>query len=206
MAQTITRPHEGHGTAESDLDVVVRRYGILAEFDEPEPLMEAVKKARAAGYRKMDAFTPMPVEGLSDALGFKDFYVPWTMLIVGACGGTFAFSFLSWAMKFDYGHNIGGRPLWSWPMFIPITFEATVLSAALSGIFGMFIMNGLPRPHHPLFSVPAFDRASSSSFFLCIEADDPRFDAAEARSFLEGLGAKTVSDVNLETGEKIREG
>jgi hypothetical protein len=154
----------------------------------------------------MDAYTPMPVEGLSDALGFKDFYVPWTMLIFGFCGGTFAFSFLSWAMWPDYGHNIGGRPLWSWPMFIPITFEATVLSAALSGIFGMFMMNGLPRPHHPLFSVPAFDRASSSGFFLCIEADDPRYDPVETRRFLEGLGAKTVSDVNLETGEKIREG
>jgi hypothetical protein len=173
---------------------------LLAEFPEPEPLLEAAQKARDAGYRKMDAYTPMPVEGLSEILNFRDYNVIWTMIAGGLTGGIFAFSFLTWAVVYDYAMNVGGKPPLPWPMFIPITFELTVLGAALSGIFGMFIMNGLPRPHHPLFAVPAFDRASSSGFFLCIESGDPKFDPEATRQFLEGLGASTVSAVDLEVG------
>ncbi len=167
----------------------------MAEFDQPEALLEAAKKAYSEGYRDMDAYTPMPVEGLTDAIGFKKNYVApavFTMGWVGAIGG---FMLCWWMTVIAYPHNVDGRPFNSWPAYIPITFECMVLLSALTAVFGMFAMNGLPMPYHPVFNVPAFERASQDRFFLCIEATDTKFDAAATRAFLEGLHPLEVSEV-----------
>ena len=177
--------------------VDVRPYGMLAEFDDAPHLVAAARKARDAGYTKLDGYSPFPIEGLSEALGQRDFLIPKIMLAGGALGGFGGFAFLYWATVVDYPLNIGGRPLFAWPSFIPITFELTVLLSALSGIAGMFILNGLPQPYHPLFNVPAFDRASSDKFFLCIEVEDPQYDTEQTRAFLEGLDTVRVTEVML---------
>lgn len=170
-------------------------YGLMAEFLTPEELLEASQKAYDAGYREMDAYTPMPVEGLAEAIGFRKHYVSPAVLAGGLCGCVGGFSLLYWIAKIAYAHNIAGRPFNSWPAFIPITFECTVLLAALTAVFGMFAMNGLPQPYHPVFNVPAFARASKDRFFLCIEAKDRQFDAGATRLFLESLSPIEVSDV-----------
>lgn len=177
--------------------VDVRPYGLLAEFDDPMQLVHAARQTRDAGYRKIDAYTPLPVDGLSEALGQRDFWIPKIMLAGGALGGFGGFAFLSWTMVVDYPLNIGGRPLFAWPSLIPITFELTVLVAALSGIVGMFMLNGLPQPYHPLFDAPNFHRATSDKFFLCVEAGDAQYDLAKTTEFLEGLGAVRVTEVML---------
>lgn len=164
-----------------------RLYGLVAEFESHEALLAAAREASAAGYRRMDGFTPFPVEGLPEALGRKRSRMPAFFLAGGILGGAGAY-FMEWyANVVSYPLDIGGRPLHSWPAFIPITFELTVLGAALSGFFGSFFLNGLPRLHHPVFAVPGFERASVDRFFLCIEAADPRFDPVGVRRFLEGL-------------------
>jgi len=172
-------------------------YGISAEFTEAEHVVTAARRAYEAGHRRMDAYTPFPIEGLSEALGHHDHHVPWIMLVGGIAGCVGGFAFLSWAMGIDYPLNIGGRPLFSWPSWIPITFELTVLLSALSGIVGMFWLNGLPQPYHPMFDAPEFEKATSSRFFLCIEAEDPRFDREKTRQFMETLGAERVAEVEL---------
>jgi hypothetical protein len=174
-------------------------YGIIAEFERAQDLVAAARRTREAGYRRMDAYTPLPVEGLSEALGFRDSKVPMIMLIAGLLGGLGGFGLLYWGMSapISYPLNIGGRPLYGWPYFIPITFECIVLLAALSGVVGMFVVNGLPMPYHPVFDAPDFLRATSDRFFLCIEAEDPNFDHQETRRFMETLGAAKVSDVEL---------
>jgi hypothetical protein len=172
-------------------------YGIIAEFEHAEEVTRASRKAYEAGYREMDAYTPFPVEGLSEALGHRDHWVPWIMFIGGAVGCIAGFSLLYWWMEVDYPLNIGGKPLFSWPMYLPITFEITVLLSALSGIVGMFMLNGLPRPYHPVFDAPNFELATSSRFFLCIQHDDPLFDHAKTREFMNTLGAVRVSDIEL---------
>jgi hypothetical protein len=184
---------ETHGAGQNGA-AAERLHGVMAEFETPEALIDAAKAAHSAGYRKMDAYTPFPVEGLSDALGHRDLLVPLIMLTCGLLGGLGGFLFLSWVSAVDYPLNVGGRPALSWPSFVPITFEFTVLSAALSGVFGMFIVNGLPEPYHPVFDVPGFDRASSSTFFLCIEATDPKFDRDTARRLLEAQPGARVTD------------
>jgi hypothetical protein len=170
-------------------------YGISAEFEDADRVIEAARKAREAGYRNVDAYTPFPVEGLTEALGHRDLLVPYIMLIGGILGGIGGLAFLAWSLGMAYPLNVGGRPLYTWPSYIPITFEATVLLSALSGIVGMFLLNGLPAPYHPIFDAPNFDLATSSRFFLCIEANDPKFDRTGTREFMETLGAANVAEV-----------
>jgi hypothetical protein len=170
-------------------------YGLMAEFDSPTALVEATNRARLEGFRNMDAYTPIPIEELNDALGLRRTRLPRLVLLGGILGGLGGFSLEYWASTIAYPMNIGGRPLNSWPQFIPVTFETTVLGAALSCFIGMWALNKLPMPYHPVFNVPAFDRASRDRFFLCIEATDPRFDAHATRAFLESLHPLGVSDV-----------
>jgi hypothetical protein len=170
-------------------------WGLLAEFERPEELVTAATRAREAGYRKMDAYTPFPIHGLSDAMGFRPTKLPLVVLAGGLIGCVSALGMMWYSTTIHYPLNVGGRPFASWPAFIPITFELTVLFASLSAVFGMLGMNGLPMPYHPVFNAPRFAFASRDRFFLCIEARDPKFDRMSARSFLEGLGAKDVVEV-----------
>jgi len=172
-------------------------YGLIAEFEHADQIVGAARRAHEAGYRRLDAYSPFPVEGLSEALGFRDHLVPWIMFIGGVLGCVGGFLFLAWSIGLDYPLNIGGRARFSWPYYFPITFELTVLLSALSGVVGMFGLNGLPRPYHPVFDAPNFDLATSSRFFLCIESDDPQFDRAQTRAFMDTLGASQVSEVEL---------
>ena len=171
-------------------------YGLMAEFERPDSLIAAARRAREAGYTRMDAYSPYPVEGLADALEFKGTMVPMIVLIGGVIGCIGGFFMQYWLAGSYYPINIGGRPLNSWPAFIPITFELTVLVAALSAVLGMLALNGLPQPYHPVFNVPGFALASRDRFFLAIESRDPKFDAETTRAFLRTLGAKEVSDVD----------
>jgi hypothetical protein len=171
-------------------------YGVVAEFKTEHELVHAVEKTREAGYRRIEAYTPFPVEGLSEALALKRNNVPLITLIGGLTGGLGGFFFQYWVCVIAYPLNIAGRPLNSWPAFIPVTFELTVLGAALSAVFGMLALNGLPRPHHPLFNVHRFVKhATSDRFFLCIEARDPKFHLSDAAHFLKGLNASHVNEV-----------
>ena len=170
-------------------------YGLLAEFADAEKLVDATARATGAGYRKLDAYAPFSVPGLADALGFRKDRVALITLIGGIFGGIGIY-FLQWySAVIDYPINSGGRPLHSWPAFIPATFECTVLGAALAAFFGYLILNGLPRLHHPIFNAPDFDLATRNRFFLCIEAADPRFDRATTRGFLESLAPLRVTEV-----------
>ena len=168
-------------------------HGALIEFDNPEDLMVACKHAYAAGFRKMDAYAPLPIEGLAEAVGYKRNKVAFCVLIGGICGVIGGLSLLEWITVVAYPHNVGGRPLNSWPAYIPITFECMILLAALTAMFSMFAMNGLPKPYNPLFNVPAFERASVDKFFLCIESSDPKFKSDDTVDFLKGLGGREVT-------------
>jgi hypothetical protein len=170
-------------------------YGLLAEFADADALVEATSRATAAGYRKVDAYAPFSVPGLADALGFRRDRVALITLLGGIAGGVGIY-FLQWySAVVDYPINSGGRPLHSWPAFIPPTFECTVLGAALAAFVGFLILCGLPRLHHPIFNARDFDLASRNRFFLCIEAVDPRFDRAHTQRFLESLGPLRVGEV-----------
>jgi hypothetical protein len=173
-------------------------YGFLAEFDNPETLKTCIRQARQAGFRSMDAYTPYPVEGVSEELGIHHSFVPLIVLIAGLIGGLGG-AFMQWySSVFDYPLNIGGRPFNSWPSFVVITFELTILCAGLSGALGMLAVNNLPKPHHPLFNEPHFDRVTQDRFFFCIEAIDPKFDTDETWTFLESLnpeGLYAVQDL-----------
>jgi hypothetical protein len=170
-------------------------FGLMAEFDNPTDLVQATNRARLQGFRNMDAYSPIPIEELNDALGLRRTRLPRLVLLGGILGGSAGFSLEYWASTIAYPMNIGARPLNSWPQFIPVTFETTVLGAALTAFIGMWALNKLPMPYHPVFNVPAFDRASRDRFFLCIEATDPRFDVQTTRAFLESLHPVGVSDV-----------
>ena len=170
-------------------------YGLMAEFDGPASLISATKKASAAGYRRMDAFTPYPVEGLAELMGFHHTMVPLIVLIGGITGCLGGFFLQYYIAVLDYPINIGGRPLNSWPSFIVITFELTVLVAALSAFLGMLALNKLPMPNHPVFNVPHFALASRDRFFLVIEASDPQFNPKETEQFLQSLKAREVTEV-----------
>jgi hypothetical protein len=170
-------------------------HGAMAEFDTPEDLLEACERAYAEGYRRMDAYAPMPVTGLAEAIGYKRNFVALAVLLGGIAGCTGGYGLLYWITVIAYPHNVGGRPLHSWPAYIPITFECMILIASLTALIAMLAMNGLPKPYHPVFNVPAFDRASIDRFFLCIESSDPKFRTEDTLEFLRETGAKEVSVV-----------
>ena len=170
-------------------------YGLMAEFDSPEALVAAARSAFAAGFRKMDGYSPFPVDGLAEALGFHRTWVPFIVLIGGIIGCLGGFFLQYWASVIDYPVNVGGRPLNSWPAFIPVTFELTILIGALSAFLGVLALNGLPMPYHPGFNVDRFELASRNRFFLCIESVDPNFHPDTTRKFLEGAGSQGVYEV-----------
>jgi len=169
-------------------------FGMLAEFETPEALVDAVKRTRAEGYRALDAFTPFPVEGLAELLDLRDRRVPWFGLIGAALGFAIALAMQVFT-NFDYPLDVGGRPLYALSAFAVITFELTILFSALITALGMLYLNGLPRLHHPVFSAARFHLASKDRFFLCIKADDPHFGEAETARFLREVGANTVERV-----------
>jgi len=170
-------------------------YGLMAEFDDPTSLVTATERAHHEGYRCMDAYSPFPIEELHHALGAKHTKLPLIVLIGGLIGCIGGYTLEYWSSVIAYPLNIGGKPLHSWPAFIPVTFECTILAAALSCVLGMLALNGLPMPYHPVFSVPRFALASRNRFFLCIESNDPKFDLEETRRFLETLNPREVSSV-----------
>jgi hypothetical protein len=170
-------------------------HGAMAEFETPEELIAACEKAYASGYRCMDAYTPMPVEGLAEAIGYKRNKVALAVLIGGSCGAIGGFTLLEWISGIAYPHNVGGRPLNSWPSWIPITFECMILLSAITSLVCVIAMNGLPQLYHPVFNVPEFTRASIDRFFLCIESSDPQFRTEETLEFLRELGGSEVTVV-----------
>ncbi len=172
-----------------------RVYGLMAEFERPDELVAAARRAREAGYRRMDAYTPFPIHGLSDALGLRATKLPLVVLAGGLLGCATALAMQWFSATIHYPLNVGGRPFASWPSFIPITFELTVLFASIFAVLGMLGMNGLPMPYHPVFNAPRFAFASRDRFFLCVESRDPKFDLADTRQFLAGLGAREVVEV-----------
>ncbi|NUM52843.1 MAG: DUF3341 domain-containing protein [Candidatus Hydrogenedentes bacterium] len=168
-------------------------FGLMAEFDSPDDVLHAAQKAYDSGYRKIEAYSPFPIHGLDEAVGFPKNAVATVVLIGGVIGAMTGFGMQFIALTYHYPFLIGGRPLFSWPMFIPITFECGILFASLSAFIGMFALNGLPMPYHPVFNVPRFnEKATRDGFFLTVESGDDRYDEAETRAFLEGLGAKQV--------------
>jgi hypothetical protein len=167
-------------------------YGLLAEFPSADSLVAAARDLSERGYRRLDAYTPFAVHGLAEALGFHKTRMSLVVLIGGLIGMVGGFALQWWVAVKAYPLNIGGRPLNSWPAFIPVTFELTILVASLFAVLGMLALNGLPRPHHPLFAIPAFDHASSDAFFLCVEAADPLFDVAHTSDLLEHLQPKQI--------------
>ena len=174
-----------------------RLYGVMAQFDSPSTLVAAAREAYAAGYRQINGYSPFPIEELSDAIGFKRTTLPLIVLAGGIIGAVGGFFMQYWMEVIDYPINVGGKPFNSWPAFIPITFECTVLCAAFAAVFGMLALNKLPQPYHPVFNAPNFALATRDSFFLVIESKDPKFDHDEAMRFLKSLEAREVNDVEL---------
>jgi len=170
-------------------------FGLMAEFDNVNDAVIAARRTYAAGYRKLDAYSPFPVEELSEAIGFHKNGVALICLIGGILGGTAAFTLQWWINTISYPVNIGGRPLNSWPSFIIVTFEMTILFSGLSAVFGMLALNGLPMPYHPVFNVPRFELASKDRFFLVVFSSDKNYDAIRTRQFLEGLNPISVAEV-----------
>lgn len=182
----------------SDTANITHLYGIVAEFDEPEPIIEAAEKAKRAGYKNIEAYTPFPVEGLDEALGHTNTRLGWVVLIMGMIGGISGFAMQWYANAIFYPLNIGGTPLNSWPRFIVITFECSVLFAAFTAGLFMLGRNGLPQPYHAIFNAPNFEQASTDRFFLCIEARDKKFDAEKTREFLASLETKPLNIAEVE--------
>jgi hypothetical protein len=170
-------------------------YGLMAEFETPTELLRATRQAYATGYRRMDAYSPFPVPEVSEALGVHHDRVNLITLVGGLMGGISAYLLQYWINTIAYPLNVGGRPFHSWPSFIIVTFEMTVLFAGAAALFGMLALNGLPLPHHPVFNVPGFENATRDRFFLCIESVDPRFELVDTRRFLDGLNPIRVVEV-----------
>jgi hypothetical protein len=170
-------------------------YGLMAEFDNPTDAVAATHRAYAEGYRRMDAYSPYPIEELSDAVGFHKTRVPLVVLCGAILGGLSGYMLQYWISVISYPLNVGGRPLHSWPAFIIVTFEMTILFGGISAVVGMLALNGLPMPYHPVFNNPRFTSASRDRFFLCIEAADPQFDREHTGSFMATLNAVDVAEV-----------
>ena len=172
-------------------------YGVMAQFDSPSTLVAAAKETYAAGYRQVNGYSPFPIEELSEAIGFTRTSLPLIVLLGGIIGGVGGFFMQYWMEVIDYPVNVGGKPFNSWPAFIPITFECTVLVAAFAAVLGMLALNKLPQPYHPVFNAPNFALATRDSFFLVIESKDAKFDHDEVMKFLKSLEARDVCDVEL---------
>ena len=170
-------------------------YGLMAEFETPTQLVNACKAAYAEGYRDMDAYSPFPIEEASEAIGFHKTAVPLVTLVGGLLGGLSGFALQYWINVIAYPLNIGGKPYNSWPAFIVPTFEMTILFAGITGMFGMFALNGLPQPYHPVFNVDQFSKVTRDRFFLCVEATDPKFDLTGTHQFMELLKPLSISEV-----------
>ena len=167
-------------------------YGLMAEFDSAQALLDAAHKVREAGYTRTDAYSPMPIHGVAEALGMKERKVAPIILMGGITGMISAYALQYWTSVIDFPMNIGGRPLHAWVSFSPPTFEVTILLSAFSAVLGMLILNGLPQPYHPVFNAKRFSLASQTTFFLAIEAADPHCDADKTRAFLESLHPREV--------------
>jgi len=172
-------------------------YGIMAEFDKPTDLVAAARRTYEAGYRRINGYSPYPIEELSEAIGFTRTSLPLIVLVGGILGGLGGFFMQYWMAVIDYPLNVGGKPFNSWPAFIPITFECTVLVASFAAVLGMLVLNKLPQPYHPVFNAPNFALATRDKFFLVIEANDPKFKHGEATQFMKTLGAMGVNDVEV---------
>lgn len=172
-----------------------RLYGILAEFNDPDALVAAAKRVHESGYKWFEAYSPFPVHGLAKGMGFRHTKVPHLVLLGGIIGCIGGFALQYWVAVIAYPLNIGGRPMNSWPAFIPITFECTILVASLFAVLGMLALNGLPRPYHPIFGIERFTRVTQDGFFLCIQARDKKFAEQETREFLRTLEPTEVIDV-----------
>ncbi|MDT5270127.1 MAG: hypothetical protein QOH49_2313 [Acidobacteriota bacterium] len=172
-------------------------YGLMAEFDNPTELVEAARQTYDAGYRRINGYSPFPIPELWEAIGFHKTRLPLIVLIGGILGGLAGYFMMYYMEVIDYPINVGGRPFHSWPSFIPITFETTVLGAALACIFGMLALNKLPQPYHPVFNAERFALATRDRFFLVIEARDPKFDHDKVLEFMNTLNAKEVVDVEV---------
>jgi len=170
-------------------------YGLLAEFHSPAEVVAAARRVKEQGYRRVDGYSPYPIEELSEALHFHHSPLPAMVLAGGIVGLLAGFGLEYWAAVVEYPMNIGGRPFFSWPAFIPPAFETTILFAAGTAVLGMLAINGLPEPYHPVFNVPGFALATRDKFFICIEARDPKFELETTRAFLRSLGASEVSEV-----------
>ena len=172
-------------------------YGVMAEFENPSDLVAAARKVYSLGYRRINGYSPYPIEELSEAIGFTHTSLPLIVFIGGLLGGIGGFLMQYWIEVINYPINVGGKPYNSWPAFIPITFECTVLAAAFSAVLGMLVLNRLPQPYHPVFNVPNFAMATRDRFFLAVEANDPNFKHDEVVSLLQGLNALEVNDVEV---------
>jgi hypothetical protein len=170
-------------------------YGLMAEFETPGQLVAAARRTREAGFKNFDAFSPYPIHELDGAMDLHDNRVSLATLIGGLLGATGGFSLCAWVSSVALPLNIGGRPLISVPMFIPITFECTILLGGLTAAISMILMNGLPSPYHPVFNVERFAGAARSKFFLCIESEDPKFDRTDTAGFLQSLGPEEIAEV-----------
>ena len=170
-------------------------YGIMAEFNDPQSLLDAANAAREAGYKELDAYSPFPIHGLSDAIGFGRTKLSAVVLVMGILGGLGGFFMCWYANTVTYPLNIGGKPFSPWPAWVPITFECTILLAAFGAVFGMLALNGLPMPYHPVFNVKRFENASRDRFFLVIQSRDPKFDADAVYKFMDTLQPREVVDV-----------